>query len=147
MDATMAETSFIQDKKKLLRRIAELIFFIFIANSLAMKFYWYSTIWWYDMPMHFLGGFFVALLGLWIYFFSGKKIKNSNAKTVVLISFFTVLVIGILWEVFEFGIDTIITFMPHNRLDTLSDIFYDISGSFAGALYFLKRYLKLTPTP
>ncbi len=136
------ELTFTQRKRKLIGRIALLIFFIFAANSLAMKFYWYSAIWWFDMPMHFLGGFWVALLGLWLYFFAQNKNKNISPKTVIMVSFFSVFIIGILWEFFEFGIDTIITFASHNTLDTASDIFFDMSGSFAGAIYFLKRYLK-----
>ena len=45
------------DRKRLFKIAAYLIATLFLLNYAATKLYWYSSIWWFDMPMHLLGGF------------------------------------------------------------------------------------------
>ena len=91
----MADFSFkmsynlIMNKEKLLKRMTLMVFFIFVINFLAMKFYWYSSLWWFDMPMHFLGGFFLGMLGIYI-----LSLKDFNFFEFLKI-FLLVLVVGI----------------------------------------------------
>ena len=49
-------------RKDFFIRITGLIFVIFFINYLAMTFHWYSSIWWFDMPMHFMGGLWLGLI-------------------------------------------------------------------------------------
>jgi lipopolysaccharide/colanic/teichoic acid biosynthesis glycosyltransferase len=65
-------------KNLVFKRSAILIAVICLLNAPAMLFYWYSTIWWFDILMHFLGGFFVA--GLY-----DSKILYDRAKTLALL--------------------------------------------------------------
>ena len=83
------------DKKKLFIRLSTLIIFIFILNLIANKFYWYSSIWYFDMIMHFVGGFWLGLSFLWLF-----PIKEITFKKIVEI-ILGILLIGILWEVYE----------------------------------------------
>ncbi len=124
------------DKKKFLIRLIFLIFFIFLLNYLAMKFYWYSSIWYFDMPMHFLGGFWLGLASL--YFFPSK---NFSFKAVLKV-FLIVLFVGLSWEIFEIIIDRVITGDLFNTLDTLSDICFDLSGGLF-AFFILQKELSL----
>ncbi|MFA6397383.1 MAG: hypothetical protein WDK96_00865 [Candidatus Paceibacterota bacterium] len=130
-----------KNKKSLIKKICVLIFFIFFVNLLAMKFYWYFSIWWFDMFVHLLGGLFISLLIFWIYYYSGliKNKKNYNKKFIILLSALGVLVIGIFWEIFEFNISVFITHTPQVILDIASDLFFGVCGSFVGSLYFFIR--------
>lgn len=129
------ETNLEINKKKLTIRILSIIFFIFILNAIASKLHWYYSIWYFDMAMHFLGGFWVGLAI--IYFFKIKIISFAN----ILKIFFYFLIIGSLWEVFEIIVDEIVSQNPFNTLDTFSDICFGLSGAFVSFFYFLKRIM------
>ena len=125
------------DSRKFLIRLLLLIFFIFLLNYLAMNFYWYSSIWYFDMLMHFLGGFWLGLTFIW--FFKIEKISSKTIFKIIL----EVLLISILWEVFEVVLDKNITGNIFNVLDTVSDILFDIAGGFFAILYFLKKIMSI----
>ncbi len=123
----------VMDRKKLIKRLTYLILFIFVINFLANKLYWYSSIWWFDMPMHFLGGFWIISL----YLFSSQKISIKLIFKILLL----VLIVGIGWEIFEVLVNDIVSQNPFNALDTFSDIFFDLSGGAMATLYFFKRII------
>lgn len=133
---------------KLLKRIAFLGVFIFIVNFLAMKFHWYYVISWFDMPMHFIGGIFVCLLSLVVYIsYFLKKDSTSSFRRFLFIGVISTFIIAVLWEVFEFSLDTFIIIKRQNIFDTISDLFFGLGGSFAATLYFgynkaYGKYLK-----
>ncbi len=114
-------------------RIIFLIFFIFLLNYLAMKFHWLSSIWYFDMPMHFLGGFWLGLFAL--YLFSPKNQSLSYISKVLLFVF----LMGAGWEIFEIFIDKLITLNNFNYIDTASDMFFDFAGGLSAIFYFFRR--------
>ena len=126
------------DRKSLFKHLAVLIFLIFLVNFFANKFYWYYTIWYFDMIMHFLGGFWVGLLAL--YLFTSPKASILSFDSVLRILAF-VLFIGVSWEIFEVLVDKVVSRYPFNILDTTSDLFFDMAGSVFAILYFLKRVI------
>lgn len=119
--------------KRLAVKAAWLVVAIFLVNLAAMKFFWYSSIWWFDMPMHFVGGVFLGLITLAMYL-RAKKGEAVSTHGFVLVVAMTLL-FGIGWEIFEFGIDTFITFSQHNLLDTVSDVCFDLAGACAVFVY------------
>lgn len=121
--------------KKILLSIILLMFFIFFADKLANKFYWYNSIWYFDIIMHFLGGMWIGLF--FIYVFSRRSLDNLIFKVVL-----SVLLIGIFWEIFEFFVNNVIGQTPFNIVDTLFDIIFDLFGGLLSVLYFLKRIMK-----
>jgi hypothetical protein len=121
------------ERKELFKRIAITIFLIFILNFIAGKFYWYYTIWYFDIFMHIFGGFFIALLLFWF-----LHIKEISLKTILKI-IFGVFIIGVSWEIFEIVFNNIIAGDPFNILDTVSDIFCDLAGSCFAITYFYKK--------
>jgi len=123
------------DRKNLIKYLICLIFFILIVNFFANKFYWYFSIWYFDMFMHFLGGFWAALACLYLF-----PPKDSSFNSILRI-WFLVLCIGIGWEVFEILVNDVIIRNPFNPLDTFSDIFFDLAGGATAILYFLKRII------
>jgi hypothetical protein len=123
------------DSEKLLMRLISLILLIFLLNFLAMKFYWYLSIWYFDMPMHFLGGIWLGLAS--IYFF---PLKDNSLKSIFKI-FFIVLLVGVGWEVFEILVNKFTVQDPFNFLDTVSDICFDLAGGLFAIFYFIKKVM------
>jgi len=113
---------------------------IVVLHFFGAHFFWYWTYKWFDIPMHFLGGLWVALTTLWIscYFGHINSIVNYKLKT-LLIVLFSVIVIGISWEIFE--IIGKITFIQDVGYwsDTLGDLLNDFLGGIVAYLYFIKR--------
>lgn len=134
------------DRKKLIKALAILIFFVFVVNFLANKFYWYSSIWYFDMIMHFLGGSAVAFAYFWIfsmpifksedYLQSGEPDARFILRTIIFVFF-----IGVAWEFFEYIFNNLIAQNNFNLLDTISDVFFDLAGGVFAVLYFYKKIM------
>jgi len=129
------------DRKKLLKLIIYLMFFIFIANLLAQKFYWYSSIWYFDMIMHFLGGVWQGLFFIWFFSINDLPLFRLSLDAIdfklIYKTILFVLLIGVLWEFFEFFTNNYVGHDPFNTLDTISDIFFDLAGGAFAVFYFL----------
>jgi RsiW-degrading membrane proteinase PrsW (M82 family) len=82
------------------------------------------------MIMHFLGGFWVALALVWLFF-----PKNNNLETMIKLLLGTLLV-GIAWEFFEFFVNANIAQNSFDIEDTLSDLFFDMFGGGLAVFYF-----------
>ncbi len=128
------------NRKKLLTRIVTLIFSIFIVNSLAEKFYWYSAIWYFDMIMHFMGGLWVGLVVIWLL----SPQKTDPDVSFILKAIAGVFLVGVSWEIFEFIFYNYIAGNDFNVLDTISDVFFDLAGGTFAVLYFFNRIMFKT---
>jgi len=124
------------DRIKLFKRLALLIFLIFITNFFANKFYWYASIRYFDMVMHFLGGLWVGLALLWLLF------KENFSFVLIFKILLGVLVVGVLWEIFEILVNSTIAQNPFDVLDTASDLFFDFGGGLCAILYLWKKLQK-----
>lgn len=72
-------------------------------TALAIARELYAEIWWLDIPMHILGGAWVAFIFFYLFFYKEKILKTdiSFAQLFILtISF--VAFVGIMWEVWEY---------------------------------------------
>jgi len=123
--------------------IGFLIFILFI-HFLATANFWYWKIWWFDIPMHFFGGFWAAMLFFWL----NSKFEILNSKitrlpdylTVILITLSFVAFIGVFWEFFEYfyiayvskgGLTGSLAFQNKAidfYTDTVKDLFFDLFG-------------------
>ncbi len=110
-------------------------------HLLALIYHLYWTIDWYDIPMHFLGGFTIGILAVFIFFTSlyipsTSKLKDNR----VILFMFTIgftLIVGLAWEVWElfFRLTDVFT----DQLDTVVDLVMDFCGSVTAFLYVNKR--------
>jgi uncharacterized protein YacL len=123
-------------RKKLLNKIAILIVLIFIVNLLAMQFFWYSSVWYFDMPMHFSGGVFLGLLIAFLFHMQTMRNISVSFSRKLWTTVLFVFIIGFGWEVFEVIVDKFISHNPQNILDTMSDMFFDLSGGVVAFLYY-----------
>lgn len=116
-------------QKNLLLRIVLLMFFIFVMDFLAGRFFWYFSISWFDMLMHFLGGLWVGFF--FTYVFYRQNLFSSSFFKIVL----CVLLVGVLWEGFEIFANQYIGRTPFDILDTSSDLFFDLLGGAVAVLF------------
>ncbi len=122
-----------------LKSIIILLVFILALHFVATINHWYWIYSWFDIPMHFLGGFWVAMVFLWLNLkFDILKFNPANRTVRTITTFITVLsfvaLIGVLWEFFEFLYDFLISsrgysgFMQLGAADMIRDLFFDLSG-------------------
>lgn len=111
---------------------------IAVVNGFADAYHWYWTMRWFDAPMHFAGGMWLAGTAIW-WHHSRRGIPPqgfAHTLSVCLISAFGV---GLLWEVYE-AVVSIITVGHMNALpDTLGDLLFDILGGTTVAILIWAR--------
>ncbi len=121
----------------LFKRTFALLFAIGVANLIANKLYLYWTVWWADVVMHFSAGFCVAMASVlvWHYLLD----RNISLRKSAFVSFLIVLIVGLLWEIFEthFEIELISDGYLYVA-DTVSDLILDICGGILGSIYAYK---------
>lgn len=93
-----------------------------------------------DVVVHFLGGLFVGLALIWVYLFSGilsESEKTPEIKISPLYIVLGVLLVGLLWEAFEYLIGVFATekMFP----DTIFDLFADVAGGLTAYTYLLYK--------
>ena len=122
------------DKKRHLKHLVLLMFFIFLADLVAKYFYWYSSLWYFDMIMHFLGGLWVGMFFIYV-FLTRKELPMALRFSLKII--LLVLVVGVLWEFFEFYIN-VVSATTFEWRDTLSDVIFDLLGGLVSIFYFMR---------
>jgi hypothetical protein len=116
----------------ILKQLSFLVFFIFVLNSLATFFGWYTIFHWFDNMMHFLGGCWLALVASWFWY---EKYKRGILGIGSIIVF--VFVGAFLWEVLEYFVQYIA--QSPGSLATIPDSISDlILGTLGGFLTGLK---------
>lgn len=106
-----------------------------ILNIVGIKLYLFWATPYFDIPMHFLGGFWVALTVVWLWSLRKTEVMPDKLK-VVLSAILGALVIGFLWEIYElyFGITFLSDGIRYWR-DSGADFIMDYVGGVFGALY------------
>lgn len=119
-----------------------LIVVIAIVNGFADYYYWYWRMRWFDMPMHFAGGVWLAgTVAWWRYF----------RRETAMVSFFHILAtclvaalgIGFLWEVFEAWLSFVTVGHINAMPDTLGDLLFDTIGGTTVAVFTWWRLNKI----
>lgn len=130
--------------------VVVLFFLIAVLHILATVNLWYWVFPWFDIPMHFLGGFWTAMV--FVYFdrkfgFSVLEGKGFFVSLLLIVSFAAL--IGVLWEFFEFSYSFLIKFKNSSSIaqrgmaDTLGDLFFDLIGG--SVLAFITKFFYSNP--
>ena len=119
-----------------------LIVAIFMAflHVAATMFFLYSFYWWFDIPLHFLGGFCAGLISL--YFYSHLRRGNASGGAiagVLLAAILGTVAVGLGWEVFEYSAGITFNTVGNHALDTFKDLIMDILGGYVAYLYFIAQ--------
>lgn len=110
---------------------------IFIINVFSLYYGWYLEWDWFDISMHYLGGFFVAMF--MAYYLRDRLVPGINIKNALIIVGAT-LFIGVVWEFAEFIANQILiepfyrwfglrTYFMGDLKDTITDLLMDTLGS------------------
>ena len=100
-----------------------------VAHNLAVAFFLYWQYLWFDIPMHILGGLVVALGYLTVTRVHAKWAVFKGLSATIGV----VLIIGILWELFELSTGVLAT-EPMLLQDTIVDFAMNITGGIVGFL-------------
>ncbi len=117
-------------RKQLLNKLAWSVVSLAVINALAVHFYWYSLLWWFDMAMHFLGGLTVMYFAAIIWLPARKWVSNGRFLFEAVI---TTVLIGVLWEALELYLYLTYGSPGFITLDSISDVFFDLAGALFAA--------------
>lgn len=98
---------------------------IAVLHILAVAFYLYSFYWWFDIPLHFLGGLSVGLTAL---YWRGRIAPFAAAAGAAL-------AFGLMWELFEYAAGITLNGIGSYPLDTVKDLFLDAAGGLLAYLF------------
>lgn len=125
-------------KSRLLLPIFFLSCIIFSLHLFALAYFFYWTLWWFDILVHTLGGVLISWIAIALF----EKYKISKIEMILLYGGFVPLLISIGWEIFEFVSG--ITFLSSQySLDTTLDITMGVLGGIIGStlsVYFFKNF-------
>jgi hypothetical protein len=122
-----------------------LVFLLIVGvNAFAYWKHLYFYVPWLDIPMHFVSGGWLAMVAISL-IATHPRLSGLRADRVVAfwLAIGTVMLFSVIWELFEFRLDPLIAFAPHDLEDTLSDLLFDLLGGISGSLVvLLMRYTK-----
>jgi len=113
---------------------------VLILHMIALKLFLYWTVGWYDIVVHFLGGFLIGLIMISFI----RRVHNSEKILDVGLLFssviLAVLVIGLGWELWELFIG--FTDIIQDKADTIMDLVMDLIGGTSAIFYYYFKYLE-----
>ncbi len=122
------------------------ILFVFTALFLGEVHAYYTRFWWWDIVLHTSSGFLLGIGGfLLMYILSEEKRVHLTMKPgfVAVFGFAFALMIGAVWEIMEFSLDTVFSWqMQKNLVDTMWDLIVDALGALVISLlgyFYLKK--------
>ncbi|MEK7603907.1 MAG: hypothetical protein AAB461_02180 [Patescibacteria group bacterium] len=118
---------------------------IFLTNIAGMYFGFYDY-WWFDVILHFLGGFFMAML--MVRYLADIKTQSKLKNYLIIVG--AVILIGVIWEFAEYLANQTLTEPLYNNFgirtyfigdlnDTLNDLLMDILGALSWLAIFRKK--------
>lgn len=126
-------------KKPLLVELLVLAIVVAFLHYLALTFYLYWTVEWFDIVMHFLGGATIAILAMFLFYTSGYvDFPKEHLGSIFAMTLGSVLLAGLVWELWELFVG--FSDVLEDQADTLLDLLMDtIGGIFAFA--YGKKYI------
>ena len=124
-----------------------ILFLILGFHVFAVYHEWYleTSIWWFDIVLHFGGGAWVTLA---FFYFQRRRVLLFSALPFLfslILVVGVVMLVGVMWEWMEYGFDYL--FVPIDALwraqqglpDTMGDLAADLVGGVLTALYVLSK--------
>ena len=122
--------------------VAAIVLFVAGTLFLGEAFDFYNRFWWWDIAMHGGSAVGFGLIGFVLVFmmFQGDRFA-APPIAVAFFGFCFALAVGVVWEIFEFGMDQVfgLNMQKSGLMDTMGDLIIDtfgaLIGSTAGFLY------------
>lgn len=121
-----------------------LILFIFASLFLGEMRSYYTRFWWWDIVLHTSAGMAMGIMGFALVYVLNRHEKVNvvlSPAFIALFSFCFAEAIGVLWEIFEFGMDSLfgMNMQKSGLVDTMWDLIVNTVGaalvSVAGYFY------------
>lgn len=96
-----------------------------VLTWVAVTHFLYWRIWWFDIPMHILGGVWAALFAAWITVYRGGAISLPLCLLFALLT-------GIAWEIFEYSEGITNAYHFNYTTDVFKDVVVGLLGGIAG---------------
>ncbi|MBX4210769.1 hypothetical protein KW783_02230 [Candidatus Parcubacteria bacterium] len=109
-----------------------------VLHTTAITYFLYWKFWWFDMLVHFLAGMWVGILVIMIAYIFGlfSRDVRPTGKRLFVVTLFSALMIGLVWEFFELNVGLTFLTMKGYVPDTLTDVWFDCLGALCSAFYF-----------
>jgi hypothetical protein len=118
--------------KAVMWSIAGVGVFLLVTHSIAQYAFLYWEYRWLDIPMHFLGGVWVGLMGLYAVLHTkmGERYIPAQFRTPLYAALGGALILGLVWEGYEIAFKFFEWgwFPDAYALDTLLDVVMDMLG-------------------
>ena len=116
--------------------LAAVSLFVFGTLFLGEVFDFYERFWWWDILLHGASAVGLGIIGFVFvfYLFQGDKYA-APPWALAFFGFSFAVMIGAVWEIFEFGMDQIfgLNMQKSGLVDTMTDLIVDCIGAFIGA--------------
>jgi hypothetical protein len=130
--------------------LAAIALFVLATLYLGEVYDFYDRFWWWDLVLHFGSAMGFGILGFLLVFmlFQGDRYA-APPWAVGALSFCLAMTVGVLWEIFEYAMDTLFGFnmMKSGLPDTMGDFIVNTLGAalaaVAGVIYLLGRAGRL----
>lgn len=124
--------------------LAAIALFVLATLYLGEVYDFYNRFWWWDLVLHFGSAMGFGILGFLLVFmmFQGDRYA-APPWALGALSFCMAMTVGVLWELFEFAMDTLFGFnmMKSGLPDTMGDFIVNTLGAalaaLAGVIYLL----------
>ncbi len=104
---------------------------VLVIHIIATVIGWYEAIWYFDKPMHFIGGIAIAISAYYLiaYFEQAGKLQISWKPLRILAITSIVALSAVSWEFMEFYLDSIsYSVMQPSVRDTITDLVMGVLG-------------------
>jgi hypothetical protein len=125
------------------------VLFICMTLFLGEVMDFYNRYWWWDVVLHGGSGFLLGILGfLLVYILNEKDSLNIDLPPgfIALFAFMFSMTLGVLWEIFEFAMDSLfgMNMQKSGLVDTMWDLIIDSIGALTIAImgYFFLRTVE-----
>ena len=126
-------------RERLLKILAAIVVLVAVLHITATIFDLYWRLWWFDIPLHLLGGVFSGLFVVWVCFFSGYlPFRTPRRRVLFWSAIFGAVAIGAGWEVFEGLFHIVANPFFSYAFDTAKDLLMDTLGGFTAALFLIR---------
>lgn len=125
-----------------------IVLFVYATLFLGEVHGFYTRFWWWDLVLHAGSGMAFGFIGfLILYSFYRNNRFKAPPILIAALSFSVSLAIGALWEIFEFGMDSIfgLNMQKSGLVDTMWDLIVNTVGAFVASLsgyLFLRFHAK-----
>ncbi len=123
-----------------------IIIFIFASLYLGELRNFYYRFWWWDNMLHAFSGTILGFIGFTLIYFLNREEEIDIVLSPIFVALFAftfAVSIGVVWEIFEFTMDSLfaLNMQKSGLVDTMWDLIADCIGS-GIASYYGYKYLK-----